>query len=190
MTIWLISDTHFGHANILHFRGADGQLIRPGFTDVEAMDEHMIACWNRVVKPGDHVYHLGDVAMRTSTQWAIPLVKRLNGAKKRLVRGNHDRMGTSAYLKMGFQEIHGMHLLGNCWLTHAPLHPCSMGRALGNIHGHIHQNPSPEGKYLNVCVEALDYTPISLEEAQARLQVLPATWLGEPSAAVAPASLT
>jgi calcineurin-like phosphoesterase family protein len=45
----------------------------------------------------------------------------------------------------------------------------SMGRALGNAHGHIHEKPSPPGPYLNVSVESINYTPISLEEARKRL---------------------
>ena len=56
------------------------------------------------------------------------------------------------------------------WLTHAPIHPNCLGRFLGNCHGHVHANPSPPGKYLNCCVEALDYQPISLEEAADRLR--------------------
>ena len=62
--IWLISDTHFGHENILSFRhgGPDGPLIRGNlFSSVEEMDECMIDQWNKYVKPGDKVYHLGDV---------------------------------------------------------------------------------------------------------------------------------
>ena len=169
MTIWLISDTHFGHDNILTFRGLDGELIRPGFTSSAQMDEAMVDRWNSVVRPGDHVYHLGDVTMRTAMGFIAPIMARLHGIK-RLVRGNHDRLSTSQYLRLGFKEVHGMHLLGQCWLTHCPMHPLSMGKALGNIHGHIHERPSPEGRYLNVSVEAVDYTPISLEEAQSRLR--------------------
>jgi hypothetical protein len=30
--------------------------------------------------------------------------------------------------------------------------------------GHIHQNPSPEGPYRNVCVEQINYTPVNIEE--------------------------
>jgi len=168
VTIWLISDTHFFHANILTFVGADGSLIRPGFADVGEMNERIVENWNRCVKPNDHVYHLGDVAMKASSSTVNALVQRLHGIK-RLVRGNHDKHQTTQYLKMGFKELHGMRLLFDVWLTHAPLHSMSMGRALGNVHGHIHEKSSPPGPYLNVSVEAVNYTPITLEEARARL---------------------
>ena len=62
--IWVISDTHFRHSNILNFIDHNtGKLVRPMFTDVDAMDEHIIERWNSVVKTGDTVYHLGDVVM-------------------------------------------------------------------------------------------------------------------------------
>ena len=60
--VWLVSDTHFGHANACVFRNSDGTKMRP-WDDVNEMDEVMVDNWNRVVKPGDRVYHLGDVAI-------------------------------------------------------------------------------------------------------------------------------
>lgn len=30
--------------------------------------------------------------------------------------------------------------------------------------GHIHQNSSPDGPYFNVSVEAIDYTPVNIED--------------------------
>ena len=60
--IWLISDTHFGHENILNFIDSrTGLKVRPGFANVDEMDECMVENWNSVVKKGDKVWHLGDV---------------------------------------------------------------------------------------------------------------------------------
>jgi calcineurin-like phosphoesterase family protein len=170
MTVWLISDTHFDHANMLKFVNYHGVPIRPGFPTLEAMNEHMVEAWNSVVKDNDKVYHLGDVAMRLS---GLRFVSRLKG-KKRLVRGNHDIYPTTEYLNAGFQEIHGMRVLANLLLTHAPVHPEIMGRFRGNVHGHIHERPSPLGPYLNVSVEPLHYTPITLEDALSRMPRHPA----------------
>ena len=86
--IWLISDTHFGHENILGFRhgGRDGPLIRGSrFSSVEEMDEAMIENWNKTVKPGDKIYHLGDVFFGPKDEF-IKKWKRLNG-QKRLILG-------------------------------------------------------------------------------------------------------
>ena len=55
--IWVISDTHFGHSNILKFTDTNGNLIRGAkFSSLEEMDEHMIDQWNSTVKDGDKVY--------------------------------------------------------------------------------------------------------------------------------------
>ncbi len=45
--IFVTSDTHFRHANILKFTdSATGELIRGNrFADVDEMDEHMIERW-------------------------------------------------------------------------------------------------------------------------------------------------
>jgi calcineurin-like phosphoesterase family protein len=134
------------------------------------MNEVIRERWNATIRPSDHVYHLGDVALKCSSTTCAIFMKTLNG-KKRLVRGNHDRFKASQYLKMGFEEIHGLKSLFNVWLTHAPMHPFSIGKKfLGNVHGHIHEKPSPPGPYLNVSVEAIDYTPISLEDACDRIR--------------------
>jgi calcineurin-like phosphoesterase family protein len=78
MTIWFTSDHHFGHERII-------ELAKRPFASVEGMDEHMIACWNDRVKPGDTVYHVGDFAFTDHD----PYLRRLNG-QKFLVPGNHD----------------------------------------------------------------------------------------------------
>ena len=51
--IFWTSDSHYFHNNILKY------CNRP-FGSVEAMNEALVANWNSVVKPDDHVYHLGD----------------------------------------------------------------------------------------------------------------------------------
>jgi calcineurin-like phosphoesterase family protein len=172
--IWLISDTHFGHENILKFRdgGPDGPLIRGSmFDSVDQMDEYMIHQWNTYVKPGDIVYHLGDLFFGDKDKF-LKNFKKLHGAK-RLIVGNHDDIKWIAKHEL-FQKImmwrmfpeHGM------LLTHVPVHDTVLfeGRFKGhdalNVHGHIHQNPSPTEKHKCVCVEQIDYTPIHIEDVR------------------------
>ena len=159
--IWIVSDTHFGHENMLRFTdGVTGNLVRPGFASVEDMDEHMIQRWNSVVRPGDKVYHLGDVYIGDGHK----ALKRLNG-HKRLILGNHDNV-KSPYLYNSFHKILMWRMIPelDCVLSHTPLHESSMFKVTYNLHGHIHQQASPSERHINCCVEVQDYTPKSIEE--------------------------
>lgn len=164
--IFVVSDTHFGHANILTFKNSDGSPVR-SFSSVQEMDEYMIDKWNSVVRPQDHVYHLGDVAIKRPD---IATVGQCNG-HKRLVRGNHDIYRTKEYLPY-FDEIYGIRVLDGMIFTHIPIHPESLSRFKANIHGHVHSLPQGRygPRYYNVSVEVIDYTPVSLEDLKLRLK--------------------
>jgi len=161
--IFIVSDTHWGHENMLRFTDSTtGALVRPGFTSVEEMDEHMVDCWNSVVKDEDIVYHLGDVYMNGNRGTTI--LPRLRG-RKRLILGNHDN-GKDQNLLKCFQKIMMWRMFPefNCVLTHVPIHESGLNRVEYNLHGHIHQNTSPTPRHINCCVEVQDYTPKHIEE--------------------------
>lgn len=175
---FVISDTHFGHTNSWEkFKLPDGSPLRP-FTSNEEMDETMIERWNAKVKPNDVVYHLGDVVINRKH---LHLVKRLNG-KKRLVRGNHDIFRDKDYYEVGFESLYGVRVFTDQFiLSHIPLHPdCVTGRFRVNVHGHLHANqvgwnhPTDgvgyDPRYLCVCVEQTDFTPLHFDEVEARIQ--------------------
>lgn len=170
--IWLISDTHFLHRNILTFKDENGNLIRGSkFSSVEEMDQYMIDQWNSVVKPGDIVYHLGDVMMGDKESFK-KLWPKLVG-QKRLVVGNHDDipwLSSGGFFKkvMMWRRFDEFGLL----LTHVPIHESGLwdykrDRPLTNVHGHIHHHPAPTYRHRNVSVEAIDYRPINIEELRA-----------------------
>ena len=159
--IFVISDTHWGHANILKFTDSSGALIRPGFESVDDMDEHMIDCWNSVVKDGDIVYHLGDVYFDQGHR----ALSRLRG-RKRLVLGNHDN-GKSEHIQKYFQKVLAWRMFPEfgLLLTHVPVHTSTLEfKVKRNVHGHIHQNLIDDERYVNVSVERRNYTPINIEE--------------------------
>lgn len=170
MKIWVISDTHFGHSNILKFTDKAGNLIRGAvFKHIKDHDDTICNNWCAMVKPEDHVYHLGDVAMARPF---IKYIKYLPG-HKRLVRGNHDIFKTTEYLDAGFDEIYGVRVFpkANSILTHIPLHPDALrGHGWINIHGHTHHNyvldgeGNPDGRYRCVSLEHTDYKPVLLME--------------------------
>ncbi len=176
---FLISDTHFGHTNTWEkFTLADGSPLRP-FTSTEEMDEAMVDNWNKTVRPQDTVYHLGDVVI---ARRHLETVKRLNG-RKILIRGNHDIFKDNDYYEAGFEQIHGVRVFVDQFiLSHIPLHPDCVGeRFKRNVHGHLHGNrimrdigianfddytlvSTIDPRYLCVCVEQINYTPISFDD--------------------------
>ena len=168
--IFVTSDHHFGHENILKFKDNSGKVIRD-FSDVTEMNEIMIQRWNSVVSPQDKIYHLGDVFFGSEDS-ANDILKALNG-HKRLILGNHDN-GKNKVLHMNFEKISMWRNFGKegLLLTHVPVHPSTLienrftGKQMINVHGHIHQNKSPEGPYKCVCVDhpGINYYPINIEE--------------------------
>lgn len=177
---WIISDTHFNHEKLLYFRSQSGKLIRE-FDTVEQMNEHMIECWNSVVKPDDTVWHLGDVVFGDDRMlWMDNHWHKLNGVKK-LIVGNHDRLPD---LCLYFEETR-LWLIDTdlrILLSHVPVHQTCAHMfgskdngilknplPLLNVHGHIHENPSPPGPYQCVSVEHINYTPINVDQLKMEL---------------------
>ena len=79
--IYFVSDTHFGHDNILRF------CKRP-FSNIEEMDRTLIENWNKKVPEDGLVFHLGDFAWGGYPFWK-KIREQLNG-EIILIKGNHD----------------------------------------------------------------------------------------------------
>ena len=171
--VFLCSDWHLNHSNILNFTcNNTGNKVR-NFGSVEEMNEHIIAQHNKVVKPGDKVYHLGDAVFNKKD---LPLIARMNGDKV-LIKGNHDKLKLQDYIPY-FSDIRGTHQFDGLILSHIPLHPSSLSRWPVNVHGHLHTNQvmlaisgfgtiptTPDPRYYCVSMEQLDdYQPVSLEQ--------------------------
>jgi calcineurin-like phosphoesterase family protein len=170
--VFLVSDTHFGHAGVCRFLNQDGTKIRP-WDNPEEMDEEMVKRWNETVRPNDKVYHLGDVVINRR---ALKTLDRLNGDKV-LIRGNHDIFKDDDY-RQYFRELRAYHVMNGMILSHIPIHPDSLGRFGTNIHGHLHSNRVmteingvvvPDLRYICVCVEQTDFRPILFEDVQKKV---------------------
>lgn len=163
VNLWFISDLHLGHENIITFKNYDGSLMRP-FDTIEKMHQCIFDRWNETVKPGDKIYVLGDLAFGKRGMEVLHSMQKLPG-RKRAVLGNHDRFHHMVYGQV-FQEIFGLRQINGLWASHAPLHPASIrGRnAIGNVHGHLHNNIVGEPGYRNVCCERVQFTPINYDE--------------------------
>lgn len=170
--IYFTSDTHFNHVNIL------GYCKRP-WPNLEEMNEGLIDNWNKVVKPTDHVWHLGDFAMGQKVLHKA-IFDRLNGVKS-LVRGNHDQPNAK-------MEAMGWVTAGSSVLTlvdgkrvfmrHIP--PPSIDPYENRYYppellpdprdhdiflcGHVHEYWKRKGNVINVGVDQWGYKPVSFEE--------------------------
>ena len=182
-SVFLVSDTHFGHAGVCRFTRSDGVTKLRPWDDAAEMDEAMVKSWNERVKPTDKVYHCGDVVINRR---ALGTLGRLNGDKV-LIRGNHDIFRDDEY-RRHFRELRAYHVMNGLILSHIPVHPESLGRFGCNIHGHLHANRvmRPQGvdartgdvlysdeidpRYYNVSVEQLpDFAPILFEDVLKRI---------------------
>lgn len=168
--IWVTSDLHFNHINILKYEPES----RP-FDSVEDMNEELITRWNLVVKPTDTVYVLGDLAMG-SIEDARACIERLHG-KIILIRGNHDtKARLEMYKELGI-EVHDIFYLPykGRWfiMCHFPIASEEFikmviqdNSEVVNLYGHVHHNA--EKGYVNgtyhVGVDTNNLMPVSLQQ--------------------------
>ena len=137
------------------------------------MNEIIIENWNKVVKPDDIVYHLGDV-MLGNNENGLKLLKQLKG-NIYIAIGNHDSDARIAMYK-------------NCWniaeiqfgyrikvpgkkvfiLSHYPQLVANSGddKPIYSIHGHTHSKNKWSDIYhtYNVNMDAHNCTPVNLED--------------------------
>ncbi|EHJ97747.1 metallophosphoesterase [Agrobacterium tumefaciens] len=154
--IWFISDTHFGHNNIIGY-------CRPHFSSVDEMESAIIENWNNAVRPDDLVYHLGDFAWKTADAKRVrPL---LNGAI-RLIVGNHDDIPSLAPAGL-FQRIYLWKQFRDLGFTasHIPMRFDQLRHGAKNLHGHVHGDLTGlEPFHRDVSVESIGYKPVHMDE--------------------------
>lgn len=171
--IFFSSDHHFSHRNIIKY------CERP-FDTTTDMDIHMVEEWNKVVKPNDTVYYIGDFMMPRQYHLADMFLDGLNG-KKHLIVGNHDE--NRIQKKPQWESVNqilelkiGNPRKGGKWIVmcHYP-----MASWNGSFHGSIHLHGHTHGTYeappwpsgnprlcLDVGVDTHDFRPWSLEEIE------------------------
>ncbi len=182
---YYISDTHFGHNNVIRFDN------RP-FHNVEEMEYELIKRWNSVVRNDDTVYIVGDFIWTKDDNYWIDICDELNG-KKVLILGNHDKKEYSKVLRAKFENIAnlleitdgGKHVI----MCHYPIpfYRSDYNPDIYMLYGHVHntreakyikeivatikerytgEKGEPLGKCYHVgCMEPyMDYTPRTLKE--------------------------
>lgn len=145
--IFFISDTHFGHENVIHFD-------RRPFSSIEEHDEALIQKWNNQITDNDVVWILGDFSWKNHDK-TIEILSRLRG-RKCITLGNHDQViAKNRDIAKFFDEVcpFGKELQVNnkmVVLSHYPM-PCFKNAYHGweHFYGHIHN-----GKDVPVIEEA------------------------------------
>lgn len=168
--IWLTSDTHFYHSNVIKYSN------RP-YSSVEEMNEGLIKNWNDNIKDRDIVYFLGDFCLTTRVELIDLIFQRLNGSIH-FIRGNHDKfMGKfdklSEETKSKFISISDMKTKTFNFdkrqkfvMCHYPMVSWD-GSYYGSImvHGHTHGDLDNSGtRRLDVGVDNNNMKPFHIEE--------------------------
>ncbi len=150
--VYVISDTHLGHHNILKYQP------NRKYKTIQEHDKDLISRWNARVRKQDTVIHCGDVAFSRES------LKLLNEAKgiKRLILGNHDKFPIELYQEV-FDSIYGVYEKRNIVFTHIPV--ILDIRWEYNVHGHIHNKERVSPKHFNANIDAHNNLgPIKLTE--------------------------
>lgn len=186
---WVISDTHFGHDNIVGF------CFRP-----EDHEQAMIAEWRKVVPEKDStVLHLGDLVYKGNARFKNLTAKELTGERKLLIMGNHDRQRFSFYKQSGFNICRPFAIRYGTWadlsvngeraqwtpgrgprggwqvsFSHYPWSEDEDGPMKDwdlRVHGHIHNNGYRRESFvpfipqhINISIEQMKYRPVLLRD--------------------------
>lgn len=159
--IYLTSDHHFGHTNIIRF------CNRP-FMNVHEMNKILTENWNQVIGKDDEVYYLGDFSWGEATRY----LGFLNG-KITWIRGNHDRnsniRGVYAKYKINIVQRLELKYKGYTFLLHhKPFIDDDTNIDWTNIDwvlcGHVHEKWKIYQKNINVGVDVWDFKPVHIDK--------------------------
>lgn len=147
------------------------------------MNQALIDNWNKTVKPGDTIYHLGDISFGRN----LKELNNLNG-NKIFILGNHDQHFIENMRKEGkrydvrhYAEI--SYLKEKLVLFHFPIDSWNRSRH-GSIHchGHCHgtfNKYNVDRRRFDVGVDVENLAPVSIEEIIDRAKLLPVKDLRE-----------
>lgn len=153
MSAFVFSDSHFGHRNM---------AIKRGFSCEEEQDELIIKNWNNVISKRDNIFLLGDITMEKKN---YEILSRLKGQID-VVLGNHDQKQHVREMLKYVNSVSGMiDYKSMVIFTHCPIHVSQLEfRYKYNIHGHVHENSIDDSRYINVCAEMINYTPVEFNK--------------------------
>lgn len=154
--ILFMGDCHFGHKNQVKWRPFDTE---------EEITNLILTNLEKKVTKRDITYFMGDVILHPDR---LDVLEGIPG-KKVLIAGNHctERIPMRTLVNI-FDDVHAIMSYKEFWLSHAPIHPDEL-RGKYNIHGHVHTATIDDRRYINTSCEAIDYSPISLDEIRKKI---------------------
>lgn len=155
MKIFITSDQHFGHDNIIIY------CNRP-FNNSYDMDDIMILKWNETVSKDDIVIHLGDFALLSKTGCMLSTLRDMLNGTIIIIKGSHD-VSKKKLAEAGFIVGSNPMYIGKYILSHVPLADAEIPKGMINIHGHIHEKAT-RGERINICVEHTNYYPVNIKD--------------------------
>ncbi len=172
MTIWIISDQHYGHRNIAGpppLSSWDSGYRN--FRSLREMEDTLVDNINAVVQPNDEIYDLGDIIMGQSPETELPRIRaRINCRNFHIASpGNHHPFDKHPQLKSLFSSYTTYRELKYkkqlfCLFHYPILSWNSMHHGSIHLFGHVHENVNCNwGRRINMCVECWDYKPQSLD---------------------------
>jgi calcineurin-like phosphoesterase family protein len=175
--VYITSDTHFGHKNIVrgvtNWRTQDGEIpveSTRDFQTIEQMNQRLIDGINHFVGQDDTLIMLGDVSFGGFDNIGI-FLERLVCHNIHLILGNHDHhiedfvrgrfLSVQHYLEA---NIEGQDFV----LCHYPLQSWNgLNKGVIHLHGHVHLPPHRKfgnGKRLDVGMDGNVMDPYSISE--------------------------
>jgi len=169
--VFFVGDPHFDHTNII------GYCNRP-FNTTSEMNALMLKNWNYTIGSNDLVFFLGDMAFGRGSNPPSWWLEYLNG-RIIYLKGSHDHgirtdsNGINALFVVHYiiVEVNGLEI----FLVHDDMYHSEAIKWEGwMIHGHNHNNRPHinfKKKRVNVSVEAINYTPITLSAILSKIGV-------------------
>ncbi len=176
MSIFFTADTHLGHHRIIQYCNRPFQSSADAITNVEKMNDTILQRFNEVLKPGDILYHLGDVAW-SNYSWSR-FFDNLNCKQVHLVWGNHDKHMRGKELPKSI--VHNCDLKSitidktNVLLCHYAMRTWpKKGKGGIQLYGHSHGMLPGEGRQIDVGVDTNRFYPYAWEEIRDRMLKIP-----------------
>ena len=178
--VWITSDTHYGHKNIVrgttNWRTQDGEVpvdSTRDFQTIEQMNERLIDGINHFVGQDDTLIMLGDVSFGGFDNIGI-FLERLVCHNIHLILGNHD-----THIEKNRDYVQGRFLSVQHYMEaningqdfvfcHYPLQSWNgLNKGVIHLHGHVHlpeHRKFGNGKRMDVGVDGNGMDPYSIDD--------------------------